>query len=91
MIFENDPDQTVDPVNDKTGRRFRLGRARCLFEELDLDFITCGYFEWNRQSARVQEKCGFRFLKRYEYETLRGTREITVLNVLTREVWRAVK
>ncbi|MBN1775607.1 MAG: GNAT family N-acetyltransferase [Clostridiales bacterium] len=61
--------------------------VRYLFEELDLDFITCGHFEWNRQSGRVQEKCGFRFLIRYEYETLMGTREITVLNVLTREDW----
>lgn len=25
--------------------------VRYLFEELKLDFITCGYFEWNRQSG----------------------------------------
>lgn len=64
--------------------------VRYLFEELELDFITCGYFEWNRQSARVQEKCGFRFLIRYEYETLMGTREITVLNVLSKEQWQSI-
>lgn len=28
--------------------------VRYLFEELKLDFITCGYFEWNRQSGRVK-------------------------------------
>lgn len=30
-----------------------------LFDELDLDFIMCGHFLSNKQSARVQEKCGF--------------------------------
>ncbi|MDD3960109.1 MAG: GNAT family N-acetyltransferase [Oscillospiraceae bacterium] len=62
---------------------------RYLFEELHLDFITCGHFAWNAQSGRVQEKCGFRFLKRYEYETLMGTREMLVLNVLTKEEWQS--
>ncbi len=62
---------------------------RYLFEELDLDFIMCGHFDWNTQSGRVQEKCGFRFLKRYEYETRMGTREMLMLNVLTKEEWKA--
>jgi ribosomal-protein-alanine N-acetyltransferase len=28
-----------------------------LFSELDLDFLTCGYYDFNSQSKRVQEKC----------------------------------
>jgi ribosomal-protein-alanine N-acetyltransferase len=31
-----------------------------LFNELNLDFLTCGYYEFNSQSKRVQEKCGFK-------------------------------
>ena len=31
-----------------------------LFNNLDLDFLTCGYYDFNIQSKRVQEKCGFR-------------------------------
>ena len=30
-----------------------------LFEGEALDFLIAGSFEWNRQSARVLEKCGF--------------------------------
>ena len=30
-----------------------------LFEVEALDFLIAGSFEWNRQSARVLEKCGF--------------------------------
>ena len=31
-----------------------------LFKVLDFDFLTCGYYDFNRQSKRVQEKCGFK-------------------------------
>lgn len=31
------------------------------FEDLGLKRIWCGYFEGNQKSARVQEKCGFRY------------------------------
>ncbi len=31
-----------------------------LFEELRLDFLLCGYYNFNIQSKRVQEKCGFK-------------------------------
>lgn len=31
------------------------------FDELGLKTIWCGYFDGNRKSARVQEKCGFRY------------------------------
>ena len=32
------------------------------FNELQFDFLSCGYFLGNDQSARVAEKCGFTFL-----------------------------
>ena len=31
-----------------------------LFHTLDMDFLTCGYYDFNVQSKRVQEKCGFK-------------------------------
>ena len=31
------------------------------FEELDLDLIWCGHFDFNHNSKRVNEKCGFKY------------------------------
>jgi len=31
------------------------------FEELKLDLIWCGYFDFNENSKRVVEKCGFNY------------------------------
>ena len=59
--------------------------VRWLFEDVGLDAVFCGFFAWNRQSARVQEKCGFRFYKRILYETHMGTKEETCLNVIRKE------
>ena len=62
---------------------------RYLFEDVGLDVILCAHFAWNRQSARVQEKCGFRFYKTGKYETRYGTVEDEIENILTREEWTA--
>ncbi len=35
-----------------------------LFTELKLDVLVCGHYQFNNQSRRVQEKCGF---KHYKY------------------------
>lgn len=52
-----------------------------------LDFVMVGHFDWNTQSRRVIEKCGFQFL----CETIHPTRYETVENcreyILTRECW----
>lgn len=61
--------------------------VRYLFENVGLDVILCGHFAWNRQSARAQEKCGFRFYRTGKYETHYGTVEDEVENILTREEW----
>ena len=52
------------------------------FEDLGCDFLMCGHFVWNTQSKRVQQKCGFRYLKTVDYVTRMGTHEQTDENVL---------
>ena len=53
-----------------------------LFSEIGLDFILVGHFDWNRQSRRVIEKCGFRYIKTARYETRYDTVEISVEYIL---------
>ena len=53
-----------------------------LFDEMDLDFLTCGYYDFNNQSKRVQEKCGFKPYRKLNMETRMGTTEPGVLNLL---------
>ena len=53
-----------------------------LFNEIKLDFIFVGHFDWNSQSRRVIEKCGFRYLTSTTYETRYGTTETTMDYVL---------
>ena len=60
---------------------------RYLFEEVELDVILCGHFLSNRQSARVQEKCGFRHYAFGTYERKFGTVEDDETNILTKEDW----
>lgn len=43
-----------------------------LFEEQELDFITCSHFITNSQSKRVIEKSGFQFMCEGEYEGATG-------------------
>lgn len=60
---------------------------RWLFEEKNLDCITCGYFVWNKQSHKVQEKCGFQPYKRFQYTTRMNTIEEAQANILYKEDW----
>lgn len=53
-----------------------------LFNTLDYDFLLCGYFLFNKQSKRVQEKCGFKPYRKIVSETNIGTKEETILNLL---------
>lgn len=53
-----------------------------LFNEQDLDFLTCGYYDFNEQSKRVQQKCGFKPYRKLTMDTRMGTREPGVLNLL---------
>ena len=56
---------------------------RWLFAQ-QLDFLMVGHFDWNRQSQRVVEKCGFRYVKTTEYKT----RYDTVENSMEYILWR---
>ena len=53
-----------------------------MFDEIDLDFLLCGYYHKNNQSKRVQEKCGFKPYRTLVFETRMGTKEPGVLNLL---------
>ena len=53
-----------------------------LFNVANLDFLTCGYYEFNNQSKKVQEKCGFKPYRKLMMETRLGTKEQVILNLL---------
>ena len=53
-----------------------------LFNVQKLDFLTCGYYEFNSQSKKVQEKCGFKPYRKLMMETRLGTEEQGILNLL---------
>lgn len=54
-----------------------------LFNELDYDFLLCGYYNFNERSKRVQLKCGFRPYRSLEMTTQMGTKEQGTLMLLT--------
>ena len=56
---------------------------RYLFDDLHFDFLLCGYYDFNKQSKRVQEKCGFKPYRKLKMDTRMGTVEPGVLNLLT--------
>lgn len=54
-----------------------------LFNDLNYDFLLCGYYLFNSQSKRVQEKCGFLPYRKLVMDTRLGTKEQGILNLLT--------
>ncbi len=56
-----------------------------LFREVRLDFVLVGHFDWNTQSRRVIQKCGFHYSKTTDFETQLGTTEKSVNYILYRE------
>lgn len=62
---------------------------RYLFGTVGLDALFCGHFLWNRQSHRVQEKCGFKHYAFDTFDTKLGTSEEHETNILTKEDWLA--
>ena len=53
-----------------------------LFNELDYDFLLCGYYNFNERSKRVQTKCGFRLYRSLTMTTQMGTKEQGTLMLL---------
>ena len=62
-----------------------------LFEDVSLDAIFCGHSIWNTQSARVQEKCGFKHYAFNKYKTLMDTVEDNEDSILTIEIWKSAE
>ncbi len=57
-----------------------------LFRDVGLDAVTCCHYDWNRQSARVQEKCGFRLYRVGTQESpIDGSLLHICINLLRRE------
>ena len=58
------------------------------FEDLGMNRIWCGYYDGNSQSARVQEKCGFKYqYSEDRYVALMEENRTDHVNLLTREEW----
>ena len=53
-----------------------------LFNELDFDFLLCGYYNFNVQSKKVQKKCGFKPYRALMMNTRMDTKEQGTLNIL---------
>ncbi len=53
-----------------------------LFTVENLDFIIVGHFDHNKRSARVIEKCGFKYVKTVPYETRYDTVENSLEYIL---------
>ena len=56
-----------------------------LFDDVGLDLIIVGHFDWNGQSRRVIEKCGFQYIKTNKFETRYETVETSIEYILWRE------
>ena len=52
------------------------------FDDLHYDFLTCSHFDWNTQSKRVIEKCGFRYFSTTRSETRYETVENSLNYIL---------
>jgi [ribosomal protein S5]-alanine N-acetyltransferase len=57
------------------------------FEQLQLDLIWCGHFDFNKKSKRVNEKCGFqyRFQKKDRYKLFNNQIITSVYYCMTKE------
>lgn len=53
-----------------------------LFNELDYDFLLCGYYNFNEHSKKVQIKCGFKPYRTLVMTTQMGTKEQGTLMLL---------
>lgn len=61
---------------------------RYLFREEKMDFLLISHYDFNNQSRRVIEKCGFEYLKTISLQTRYGTTENALVYLLTKEAWQ---
>ena len=59
-----------------------------LFNTEHFDFLIVSHYDFNHQSRRVIEKCGFRYIKTIQLNTRYGTTEDTLVYILRREDWK---
>ena len=61
---------------------------RHAFHDLDMTTLWCGYFDGNKNSKRVQEKCGFHF-HHYKYGRGPPTQEVKTVHItcIRKEEW----
>ncbi len=52
------------------------------FQEIKLDFLSCGHYLDNDRSRRVQEKCGFKHYKMVKTETQYGENKDCWISIL---------
>lgn len=62
--------------------------VRYLFQEEKLDFLLISHYDFNNQSRRVIEKCGFAYIKTISLQTRYGTTEKALVYLLTKEAWQ---
>lgn len=93
-LHHRKPDETLNDLKQREigyvlnpnywGKGFIPEAVNCLlnygFNELNLDLIWCGHFDFNNNSKRVNEKCGFnyQFTKR-EKRKLLDNQEVSTL------------
>ena len=93
-LHHRKPDETLNDLKEREigyvlnpnywGKGFIPEAVNCLlnygFNELNLDLIWCGHFDFNNNSKRVNEKCGFnyQFTKR-EKRKLLDNQEVNTL------------
>lgn len=93
-LHDRKPDKNLNELNQKEigyvlnpkywGKGIIPEAVNCLikygFNELNLDLIWCGHFDFNNNSKRVNEKCGFkyRFRKNEKLNLLNNKKVITL-------------
>ena len=66
----------------------RKGGIKAFFEILkecnkeNYDFLVCSYYDFNARSKHVQEKCGFKPYRKIVFDTILGTKQPGVLQLL---------
>lgn len=62
---------------------------RRAFEDLKMTTVWCGYYEGNKKSKRVQQKCGFEFFTKTDNVPVPLMNEIRTgyMNRITKEMW----
>ena len=58
-----------------------------LFREENFDFLIISHYDFNDQSRRVIQKCGFHYIKTIRLQTRYNTTEDTLVYALTRKEW----